>query len=152
MNKALLRKTVWVVLIPLVLMPAGCGGKGATVTGRVTLGGQPVESGFVTFYPEDSQGTSVGVEIVNGEYSVPDIAPGKKRIFVNITDIVEPTHTNATKSREEANAERLAGAKRKKSKSKQPASEKLDGNNKIVNVVSGSQQIDIPLEKQKSGK
>jgi len=152
MNKAVLRKTVGVIVPPLLLMLAGCG-KGAAVTGRVTLDGQPVESGFVTFFPDDNQGTSVGVEIVQGQYSMQNISPGKKRIFVNLTEAIEPTHVNATKSREEANTERLAGGRKKQGKSsKQAAPAKLEGNNKIVTVGAGSQQIDIPLERQKSGK
>jgi hypothetical protein len=151
MNKAVLRKMIWGILTPSVLMLAGCG-KRAALTGRVTLDGQPVESGFVTFFPEDNQGTSVGVEIVQGQYSVPEIAAGKKRIFVNITEVAEPAQIDVAKSRNESNAERLAGARKKQGKSKQAAPAKLEGNNKIVTVGSGSQQIDIPLERQKSAK
>jgi hypothetical protein len=142
----------WIFFGPLLLILAGCGGKNTTVTGRVTLGGQPVESGFITFFPEDNHGTSVGGEVIRGEYKVENILPGKKRVYVSITEQIEPAKVNVTKSRDEANAERLAGMKKKRTGSKQPASLKLEGNDKIVEIGSGSQQIDIPLEKRAAGK
>ena len=142
-------RAAWIFYAPVVLMLAGCGGKNTTVTGRVTLGGQPVESGFITFFPEDNRGTSVGAAIIQGEYKVENIVPGKKRVYVSITEAVE-SDTIATTSRREANAERLGD--RKKKQSKQPAPVKIGGNNVIYDIPSGSQQIDIPLEKLGAGK
>jgi|SRR5438552_11277240 len=144
-------RAAWIFYAPVVLMLAGCGGKNTTVTGRVTLGGQPVESGFITFFPEDNRGTSVGAAIIQGEYKVENIVPGKKRVYVSITEAVE-SDTIATTSRREANAERLAEMKKRRAGSKESAPAKLGGNNKIVEIGSGSQQIDIPLEKRSSGK
>jgi len=151
MYLAIFRKTIWVILAPLVLTAGGCGGNKAKVTGRVTLGGQPVESGFITFFPEDKGGTSAMAEIVGGEYTIEDLAPGKKRLYVNITERSEPGPGD-TATRNESNRERLTESKKRQTKSKQPAPPKIDGNNKIVTIVSGSQKIDIPLEKQSSGK
>jgi len=147
MNKAVLKNAVWVILTLLVLMPAGCGGNKATVTGKVTLGGKAVETGFVTFFPEDNRGTPITVEIVQGQYTIEDLVPGKKRIYVNVTERVESGPDETATSRRESNAERLAGSKKRQTLSKQPAPAKLDGNNKIVTIGTGSQQIDIPLEK-----
>jgi hypothetical protein len=140
----------------MFLTQVGCGaGKKATLTGRVTLGGQPVESGFITFFPEDNQGTAVTGEIVQGEYKIEDLVPGKKRIYVALTDqgeSIAPDPSEKITSRRESNAERLAGRKKKQTGSKQPAPVKIGGNNVIYDIPSGSQQIDVPLEKLGPGK
>jgi hypothetical protein len=141
---------ILVILVILInFLSTGCGSKSA-VSGRVTVGGQPVESGFVTFFPADDKGQSVGGEIVQGEYSIDIITPGKKRVLVHITDPTAPASANVTKTREEANTERLSKSKRKQSGSQKTTSTKLIGNDKIVEVGSGSQRIDIPLEKSES--
>jgi len=131
-------------------MIAGCGSK-SSVSGRVTIGGQPVESGFVTFFPADDKGQSVGTEIVQGENSIDVITPGKKRVLVNLTTQTSSASTHTTKTREEANAERLSKSKRKLTGKKTPGSG-LVGNDKIIELGSGSQRIDIPLEKSDSAK
>jgi hypothetical protein len=88
------------------------------------------------------------VEIVRGEYKVEDLAPGKKRVYVNITDQTQSAAGDATTSRSESNSERLTEGKKRQSRSKQSAPVKIEGNNKIVSIVSGSQQVDIPLGKK----
>src|SRR5438093_11685411 len=120
------RKAGWVFLTPLLLTLVGCGGGNkTTVTGRVTLGGQLVETGFITFLPEDNRGSAVTAEIVQGQYKVEDLVPGKKRIYVSITEQVQSDTANPIRSRREANAERLGD--RKKKQSKQPAPVKIGG-------------------------
>jgi len=150
------RKAGWVFLAPLLLLLAGCGGGNkTTVTGRVTLGGQPVESGFVTFFPEDNRGSAVTGDIVQGEYKVEDLVPGKKRIYVAITGQGETVADDASSvghSRRETNAERVGEMKKRRTGSKQAAPVKIGGNNVIYDIPSGSQQIDIPLEKLGPGK
>src|SRR5207244_13497745 len=78
------KKPIWIFLALFFCTIAGCGGNKATVTGRVTLSNQVVDSGFVTFFPEDNRGSAVTAEIVQGEYRLEDVVPGKKRIFVSI--------------------------------------------------------------------
>src|SRR5205823_6674985 len=90
--------------------------------------GKAVETGSVTFIPEDNQGSPITVEIVQGQYTIEDLVPGKKRIFVNLTQQVEPGPDETAASRRESNAERLAGSKKRKTLSKQPAPAKLEGN------------------------
>ncbi len=56
-----------------LLLATGCGaaGRGAAA-GKVTLDGQPVEGGVVTFVPIDAeQGQPAWADIVAGEYSLP---------------------------------------------------------------------------------
>ncbi len=132
-------------------MLMGCGGNKATVTGRVTLSNQLVDSGFVTFFPEDNRGSAVTAEIVQGEYRLEDVIPGKKRIFVSIAGQAQTDTEGAPTPRREANAERLGERKKRQNASKQSAPINLGGNNKIVDVGSGSQQIDVLLEKLGAG-
>ena len=62
--------------IVLLLVGAGCGGKTdewnrAAVRGRIMLGGQPLQSGTITFFPiGGTKGPAAGGEIVDGEYSI----------------------------------------------------------------------------------
>jgi len=142
---------MWILISPSLLILAGCGNK-CSVSGRVTVGGQPVESGFITFFPADEKGQSAGGEIINGEYSIDTLTPGKKRIFVNLTDQTAGTAVNTTKSRDEANAERMSKLKRKSPGTKKPTGGGLTGNDKIVEVGSGSQKIDMPLERAAAAK
>ncbi len=143
-------QTLWTLAVLVGFMIAGCGSK-SSVSGRVTLDGQPIESGFVTFFPVEDKGQSVGTDIVHGEYSIDVLTPGKKRVLVNITTQTSPASTNATKTREEVNTERISKSKRKLTGKKTPGSG-LVGNDKIIEVGSGSQRIDIPLEKSDSAK
>jgi hypothetical protein len=67
---------------------AGCGGdpqNRQAITGEVTLKGQPVEDGIITFAPLDGQQTGEGAQIVNGKYRIPrekGLSPGKYRVSI----------------------------------------------------------------------
>jgi hypothetical protein len=73
-------------LVLLVLISAGCGSKGpilAAVKGSVSLKGEPVGSGTISFIPLENQGDAVGLPIVNGKYEVAmnrGLPPGKYRV------------------------------------------------------------------------
>jgi len=66
--------------IPVLVFAAsicGCGGgsgepRGA-VSGNVTMDGQPVELGQITFTPTGKTGTVTGAEIKGGKYSIPKV-------------------------------------------------------------------------------
>jgi len=68
----------------LVLL-AGCGEsmKRADVTGKVTVDGQPLENGAISFFPADGKGPTGGGIIEDGEYLVQmplaDADPGQPR-------------------------------------------------------------------------
>jgi hypothetical protein len=54
----------------LGLAAAGCGGpSSATVSGQVTVDGQPLEKGYITFTPAGGKGGSVMVNVENGRYT-----------------------------------------------------------------------------------
>lgn len=72
----------------LMLAAAGCGGgHGASVTGRVTLDGKPLDTGTVTFHPEDEGPTAYGGIHPDGSYQVKTgtqqgLPPGEYRVTV----------------------------------------------------------------------
>ena len=76
--------------IPLVLcfvLLAGCSGS-SRVEGTVTLDGQPVDGGTITFFPEgggDQKNPNVPGQIINGKYSIDSahkLAPGNYKVEV----------------------------------------------------------------------
>lgn len=62
-------------VLVLALVVSGCGGSSGpernSISGKVTLDGQPVEEGQITFTPTGDKGTVTGAEIKAGAYSVP---------------------------------------------------------------------------------
>lgn len=66
------------------MLLGGCGGDGyehAAVHGTVSIDGQPVPKGSITFTPtEQGQGPGVGAEIVDGKYRCEKVALGKVRV------------------------------------------------------------------------
>ncbi|WP_169976909.1 hypothetical protein [Tautonia rosea] len=87
-------------LLALTISVAGCGGGDGldrqAVTGTVTLDGQPLETGLITFDPASATAeTSTATEIVNGTYtfsSQTGPVPGEYRVVINSSggEMVEP--------------------------------------------------------------
>jgi hypothetical protein len=91
------------VVTPILIaspMLLGCGNKPATVSGTVTLNGQPVEGsrelyGTVSFYPTGGGAPAVGIIGSGGSYSVETgsqtgLAPGSYRVAVAVKKIHPP--------------------------------------------------------------
>src|SRR5439155_12090916 len=57
-----------VVVCTFALAVCGCGGRGAEITGRVTLDDQPVERGSILLIPVGAEGQPAGGAIENGDY------------------------------------------------------------------------------------
>jgi hypothetical protein len=70
----------------LVGFTAGCGGKPPIrIDGNVTLDGEPLAEGSISFEPVDGQGTVTGGPITAGRYTVegdPAFTPGEKRVRI----------------------------------------------------------------------
>jgi hypothetical protein len=74
--------------IAWLLLCCGCqssSGTGATVSGNVTLDGQPISTGAIQIIPSTGQGQPVGGEIINGAYALKDAPLGKVLIIINAT-------------------------------------------------------------------
>ena len=75
----------------LVVFALGCGGQSdrAGVSGSVTVDGQPVEEGSITFVPDaQTGGPTAGDTIEQGNYAVSaesGLAPGKYRVQIKAT-------------------------------------------------------------------
>jgi hypothetical protein len=71
-----MRSVSWTSLAILTVAAAGCGGQPEgparfAVSGQVTVDGEPLDQGLITFVPDDSEGPPAGTEIKNGVYSIP---------------------------------------------------------------------------------
>jgi len=63
---------------------SGCGGHASTtvpVSGSVTVEGQPVEGGLITFLPTDGQAPAAGAPIQDGTYQA-EVEPGAKKVMI----------------------------------------------------------------------
>ena len=65
--------------IPLFISGCNKGPKKVHITGSVTVAGETVETGSITFDPVDGQGPSEGGTIVNGKFEA-DVTTGEKRV------------------------------------------------------------------------
>jgi hypothetical protein len=69
---------------------AGCGDDEAPkydVSGEVTLQGQPLQSGTVSFFPADGQGPTAGAVITAGRYTA-EVPPGPKKVEIRSPKVV----------------------------------------------------------------
>lgn len=85
----------WLPVFGLVLLVAGCGGGklGSHVAGKVTLDGEPLAEGTISFVAVDGQTATAGATISNGTYSL-DLPPGPKKVEITATKVVgtRPTY------------------------------------------------------------
>lgn len=59
------------VVAGLLLTIAGCGDKQVHIRGKVTLNGKPIDTGAITFIPDESnKGQTAGASIALGEFQV----------------------------------------------------------------------------------
>src|SRR5262249_49372612 len=69
----------------VISLAIGCGPAKGKVSGSVTLDGQPLPAGTITFY--SGKGGSVAGEITDGEYSVAGVLAGEAKVTVDTTAI-----------------------------------------------------------------
>lgn len=80
-----MRRRALTIVLPVLMAAAlssGCAGQTPTVSGDVTLDGQPVAEGLITFVPADPQTANVARPIQNGKYSAP-IPAGSYKVQIN---------------------------------------------------------------------
>src|SRR5262245_37526651 len=59
-----------------------------TVTGEVTLDGQPIKDGRISFEPIDGQGQTGGAAIVEGKFKAEKVPVGKMKVAINGNKVV----------------------------------------------------------------
>jgi hypothetical protein len=136
-------------LILIVLLPLGCSSKvsRSAVHGRVTLGGEPLTGGYISFYPEDQAGQSTGAPITDGEYEVAHVTTGKNRVQILLTEPESQEAPTGGMSRRDANKDRLTHLKPSASARQKPSPPQAAQTTFHVDVGAGTQNIDFPLEK-----
>ncbi len=65
----------------LIVTLVGCGGSKTTITGKVTIDGQPLPAGRIAFVPGKG-GTGVGADIKDGQYTVEKVPYGNVKVTV----------------------------------------------------------------------
>lgn len=65
----------------------GCGPSTGTVAGAVTIDGQPLDSGVISFVPAEEGGTPVTTNVVGGKYEL-TTTTGKKIVQVSAPVVV----------------------------------------------------------------
>ena len=91
MDTRMNRRSLHPVALSVVLAAAivGCSsdaGK-ATITGNVTLDGQPLKAGLIRFVPADGQTPTADALITDGKFSA-KVRVGKKRVSISAPKVV----------------------------------------------------------------
>ena len=75
------------LLLSACVLLCGCGGKSATVTGKVTVSGKPVAAGTIAFVSTRGEKEGYGlVNIAAGEYFKLSVPPGSYIVTINSTE------------------------------------------------------------------
>jgi hypothetical protein len=92
MHRRLRRRPAWARLAPAILIAAaagGCGGmtsSGYSASGDVSWRGKPLGYGTIEFAPESGGAGSVGTEVRDGKYALPNppgLAPGRYKVRIS---------------------------------------------------------------------
>jgi hypothetical protein len=79
----------WIVAVALAAcsLACGCSPATSTVTGNVTLDGQPLEKGIIAFSAAEGAAPPVTADIVDGKYSAEMVA-GKKHVQLSASKVI----------------------------------------------------------------
>ncbi len=117
----------------LTLGIAGCGGSETVVSGTVSVSKQPVERGYITFFPVECTKATRGVEIKEGRFTATDIPPGQWRV-----QVTEAPDVEAVKQKDGSTLLKMRAAKRRNSS-------KANAKPLVVEIRPGSQTLDLTL-------
>jgi hypothetical protein len=81
-SNSVLRYHFCMMAVPLLL--TGCSAKG-TITGKVSYRGQTLNSGIVTFFPEDGGGAFPAGIAADGTYRIEQVPIGKMKVAIQST-------------------------------------------------------------------
>lgn len=131
------------LLVCLASLSVGCDST-TSVSGTVTVNGEPVKKGSISFRPEDGKGPSFGGMIIDGSYDIADAKTGTKIAVVSAID-----EGKVVKSRAEAEAM----IEKARAEGKQPfEAMKVDiitpmseGNSRTVEITEGAQVLDFAI-------
>jgi hypothetical protein len=120
-----------------------------TVTGNVSIDGEPVGDGMITFLPADGKGPVAGGPIRGGKFTVTQIAPGPKIVKVEAVKAVPFARSSEEMERRAAeNRDRGDGSGIIDRADAIP--ENAQGNNAAFDVRAGTQAFDVELRSRPS--
>ena len=129
----------------LTCIAAGCGSS-AVVSGTVTYEGQAVQKGSIAFLPVNGVGPSTGGLIVNGQYRVEHLSPGKK-----LVQIIGVRAVRFARSSEEMDRLAKVAAARGDTtgiiERADVVPANAEGNNLTINLKPGRQTMDFHLKR-----
>jgi hypothetical protein len=76
-----------VFIVPSLVLLAGCGPGTSTVSGTVTIDGQPLDGGVISLVPAEAGGEPATAEVVQGKYAL-RLKPGKKHVQISAPQVV----------------------------------------------------------------
>jgi hypothetical protein len=94
------RNCLWLLPTFLSVLLAGCGdstGGRQAISGTVTLKGQPLNDGTITFIPASAGATQAGATISKGAFQIAKaqgLQPGKYKVSINSPDGETPVDPN----------------------------------------------------------
>jgi hypothetical protein len=136
-----------VVVFVTLLGAAGCGEPAATVAGKVTYNGAPVEMGTISFRPADGNGQVYAARITDGAYAIPDATPGSRVVAIRGTKKVKLALSSEESARAAAEAQaagNTAGVHVAEAADYIP--EDAEGNNQTIDVKAGDQTLNFDLK------
>jgi hypothetical protein len=153
MNSSLCRSLAVSTLASGLLMLAGCGDSShATVSGKVTLDGSPLDSGYVSFIPEDPQvGQTSGGKIADGEYTAEEVTTGQMRVNVmlGLATTTDNMHQIRKDMMKEAHTRRGGKMPRPSPEFAVKLRSGSPGTGEVHTIHPGSQTLDLQLESAK---
>jgi len=124
----------------LVLAAAGCGSsQTASLSGTVTLNGEPLAKGHISFTPDDDQGGTAGADVENGRYQIANLKPGTYHVqIVGVPSgpVIMPDSPEAKRKLTDAEIRAMIN----------PLPGDVSGNNETVEVKAGAHTKDFHLE------
>ena len=124
------------LIFATLLLVSGCGQSVPSISGTVTYNDEPIETGYISFQPEDGRGQSFAARIENGKYNATErVTPGMKRVLV--TGFRE----SAPITREESQQSAEKGI----SGPTDYIAEDAEVNSKQVEIMPGDQTIDFSI-------
>lgn len=127
----------------LLALLVGCN-KTTTISGTVTLNGEPIQKGAISFRSADGRGPSIGGMIENGQYSIEKAVPGSRIAVISAIDEgkVIASRDEAMKLIEEAKAEGKQPFEAMRVDLVPPTAK---GNSETVEIAPGSQTLDFAI-------
>lgn len=109
------------------------------MSGTVTLDGQPMEKGCISFTPEDDQAGTAGSDIEAGRFQIPQLKPGKYRVqIVGLPNgpVIAPGSKEAMRTLSDQEVRAMMN----------PLPPDVLGNDRLIEIQAGAQTHHFPLE------